>query len=192
VTSAPCWSSFHTSSSNGKPRSRATLLSRMGHIGRSGCPNATCREWILAAGPKTDARVVRVLRTPRDPANIPHDIENRGVATGINQEPNPQISGRFRPPPEVADSARGTLSRWRHGFKSRWDYEQRRRSDHSSSLDAESARGFVPHSSRGRPRHVTNCRGCEIRVVDIPAYRIDLPGSPGLPPAAPTSHATYD
>ncbi len=32
----------------------------------------------------------------------------------------------------------------------------------------------------------------EITVVDIPTYRIDLPGSHGLPPAAATSHATYD
>jgi hypothetical protein len=48
-----------------------------------------------------------------------------------------------------------SLSRWRHGFKSRWDYEQRRRSDALYGLKAESAGPFVPHLSRGRPRHVT-------------------------------------
>jgi len=49
-------------------------------------------------------RVVVVLPTPGDPANIPHDVEDRGVATRIDQEPNPQISGPFWPPPQVADS----------------------------------------------------------------------------------------
>ena len=39
--------------------------------------------------------MVVALRTPGDPANIPHDVENQGVATGIDQQPNPQISGPF-------------------------------------------------------------------------------------------------
>ena len=43
---------------------------------------------------------------PGEPVFIPHDVENRGVATGIDQEPNPQISGTFPPPPQVIDSAR--------------------------------------------------------------------------------------
>ena len=52
--------------------------------------------------------------------------------------------------------ARLNLSRWRHGFEPRWDYEQRPRSDPLSSLNRESARPFVPHSSRGRTRHVAD------------------------------------
>jgi hypothetical protein len=38
-----------------------------------------------------------------DPALIPHDIENRGVATGIDRQLNPQISGPFPPPHQVAN-----------------------------------------------------------------------------------------
>jgi hypothetical protein len=38
-----------------------------------------------------------------DPALIPHDIENRGVATGIDPQLNPQISGPFPPPHQVAN-----------------------------------------------------------------------------------------
>jgi PAS domain-containing protein len=55
--------------------------------------------------------------------NIPHDIENRGVGTGIDQELTPQVSSPPPPPPQVTKSARANLSRWRHGFKSRWDYQ---------------------------------------------------------------------
>ena len=33
--------------------------------------------------------------TAGDPASIPHDVEDRGVATGIKQELNPQVSGLF-------------------------------------------------------------------------------------------------
>jgi hypothetical protein len=44
--------------------------------------------------------------TPGDPVFIPHDVENRGVATGIDQEPDPQISGTLLPPPQITDSAR--------------------------------------------------------------------------------------
>src|SRR6266508_2869524 len=57
-----------------------------------------------------------------DPVNIPHDVENRRVATRFDQELNPQISGPSRVPPQVTESARLNLSRWRHGFESRWDY----------------------------------------------------------------------
>jgi hypothetical protein len=32
---------------------------------------------------------------PGDPVNIPHDIENRGVTTGIDQELNPEVSSLF-------------------------------------------------------------------------------------------------
>jgi hypothetical protein len=45
---------------------------------------------------------------PRDSVSIPHDIENRGVATGIDQELNSQVSGRVRVPPQVTKSARAT------------------------------------------------------------------------------------
>ena len=63
---------------------------------------------------------------PFDPVSIPHDIEKRGVATGIDQERNPQVSGPIPPPPQVTEPARLNLSRWRHGFKSRWDYQGNR------------------------------------------------------------------
>jgi hypothetical protein len=60
---------------------------------------------------------------PGDPVNILHDIEDRGVATGIDQELMPQVSGPIPPAPLVTEPARLNLSRWRHGFKSRWDYK---------------------------------------------------------------------
>ena len=47
--------------------------------------------------------------TPGDPVSIPHDVENRGVATGINQQLNPQVSGPSRVPPQVTES-RGATS----------------------------------------------------------------------------------
>jgi hypothetical protein len=55
--------------------------------------------------------------------NIPHDIENRGVATGIDEELNQQVSDPFPPPPQVRELARLNLSRWRHGFEPRLDYK---------------------------------------------------------------------
>jgi hypothetical protein len=67
------------------------------------------------------------LPRPRDPVSIPHDVENRGVATGIDGELIAQVSSSlFPPPPQVTGSARLNLSRWRHGFKSRWDYAGKR------------------------------------------------------------------
>ena len=95
------------------------------------------------------------LPTRGYPVSIPHDIENRGVATGIDWELNPHVRGLFPPPPQVTELARVNLSRWRHGFKSRWDYKQRPRSEAVSHLNRHSTRSFVPHSSRGRPLHVT-------------------------------------
>ena len=41
---------------------------------------------------------------PGDPVSIPHDIENRGVATGIDQVANPQVSDASLQPPQVAES----------------------------------------------------------------------------------------
>src|SRR6266508_2340570 len=79
-------------------------------------------------------RVIRVLRPrpdekggcsappPSDPVSIPQDIEKRGVTTGTDPEPYPQVNGPFRPPLQVMEPARLNLSRWRHGFKSRWDF----------------------------------------------------------------------
>ncbi len=64
--------------------------------------------------------------TPDHPVSIPHDIENRGVATGNDRGLNPQIRSLFPPPPQVTGSATLNLSRWRHGFKSRWDYQRKR------------------------------------------------------------------
>jgi hypothetical protein len=64
------------------------------------------------------------LTTPGDPENIPHDDEERGATTTSNPEPKPHVSGHVRPEPQVTDSARTTLSRWRHGFEPRWDYRR--------------------------------------------------------------------
>jgi hypothetical protein len=62
------------------------------------------------------------LRAPGDPVAIPHDIENRGEATGIDQQLNPQVSSLV--PPSAAGHGFNVfaLSRWRHGFEPRWDY----------------------------------------------------------------------
>jgi hypothetical protein len=57
------------------------------------------------------------LGHPFDPVSIPHDIENRGVATRIDQERNPPVSGAFQRSPQVTEAARLNLSRWRHGFE---------------------------------------------------------------------------
>ncbi len=80
-------------------------------------------EVIRTFSPKSYGRVVVAPPQPRDPVSIPHDVKNRGVGTGIDQELNPQVSRPLRVPPQVTESARLNLSRWRHGFKSRWDYE---------------------------------------------------------------------
>jgi hypothetical protein len=99
-------------------------------------------------------QVVSPSQRPGDPENIPHDDEERGAATTSNPETETQVSGHVRPELLVTDSARTTLSRWRHGFEPRWDFKERRRSDGPLRLSGESAGPFVPHMSRGRPRHV--------------------------------------
>jgi hypothetical protein len=60
-----------------------------------------------------------------NPESIPHDIENRGVTTGTDVEPESARQGHF------SGSAAGhgigplNLSRWRHGFEPRWDYKRK-------------------------------------------------------------------
>jgi hypothetical protein len=98
---------------------------------------------------------------------------------GLRGEANPQVEGIFKASPQVVEAASRTLSRWRHGFKSRWDYKERRRSDNVSSLNGESARPFVPHSSvlsRGsvRPRRAAAACGpttCS-RLVGPPPHQV--------------------
>jgi hypothetical protein len=70
--------------------------------------------------PKTAAKLVVASANALDPVSIPHDIENRRVATRIDQERNPQVSGAFQRSPQVTGSARLNLSRWRHGFEPHW------------------------------------------------------------------------
>jgi hypothetical protein len=84
------------------------------------------------------------------PVNIPHDIENRGVATGIDQEKTPQLSSPSPPPPQVTESARLNLSRWRHGFEPRWDYKRNRRSErrHRSNESDDCAEVGRPRRTR--------------------------------------------
>jgi len=75
------------------------------------------------------------------------------------------------------------LSRWRHGFEPRWDYKQRCRSEGMFRLSIESAGPFVPHLSRGRPRHVTTEPAeTGVRVVSVADFfvfrrRLALPRS---------------
>jgi len=45
--------------------------------------------------------------------------EIEGVATRIDQQLNPHVSGLFPPPPQVRVLARFNLSRWKHGFEPR-------------------------------------------------------------------------
>jgi hypothetical protein len=44
---------------------------------------------------------------------------------GLRREASPQVEGHLTASLQVAKSAPGTLSRWRHGFEPRWDYERR-------------------------------------------------------------------
>ena len=58
--------------------------------------------------------------------HVPHDLDSV-LADESRVWPrqgasNPQVRMPIRLSPQVAKSAPGTLSRWRHGFKSRWDY----------------------------------------------------------------------
>jgi hypothetical protein len=64
------------------------------------------------------------------------------------REANPQVDDHLMATPQVAESPSGTLSRWRHGFKSRWDY--------SGQGHVQGSRGPVaPHWPRGVHRAVT-------------------------------------
>ena len=100
-------------------------------------------------------KVVTVFSTGLIPYLSRMASETEGVATGNDRKLYPQVSVPFPPLALVTDSARTTLSRWRHGFEPRWDYREKRRSEALSSLSDDSALPFVPHLSRGRPRHVT-------------------------------------
>jgi hypothetical protein len=94
---------------------------------------------------------VVAVRRAGDPVSIPHDIENRGVATGIDQELNPQLSVAFPPRPQVRGMARVNLSRWRHGFKSRWDYQ---RKPPGQGTSPESIRSLNRDSNSGYPANI--------------------------------------
>jgi hypothetical protein len=78
---------------------------------------------------------VRCALSSSSPSDqVPQENENPGVATRNDQELNQLVSGPFRANPQVTQSARGTLSRWRHAFEPRWDYTEERRSEALSSL----------------------------------------------------------
>ena len=133
------------------------------------------------------------LGHPFDPVTIPHDIENRGVATRIDQERNPQVSGAFQRSPQVTGSARLNLSRWRHGFEPRWDYQETRRSGVLSGLASRAARSLVPHSSRSGPHHVTQWRGrcpgqrrrCQVALWLMPKSSLTCPSGQAASHASP-------
>jgi hypothetical protein len=128
-------------------------------------------------------KVVTVFSTGLIPYLSRMTSETEGVATGNDRKLNPQVSVPFPPLALVTDSARTTLSRWRHGFEPRWDYKQRCRSEGMFRLSIESAGPFVPHLSRGRPRHVTTEPAEKgVRVVSVADFfvfrrRLALPRS---------------
>ena len=82
-------------------------------------------------------------------------------------EANPQLDKHLKASPQVAESVPGTLSRWRHGFKSRWDYQEKRRSEVLSGAGRRS----TPFSSRICPaadRHTSQLGrvGTNAQAVD--------------------------
>ncbi len=102
--------------------------------------------------------MVSPSQPPGDPEDIPHDDEERGAATTSNPEPKPQVSGHVRPEPQVTDSARTTLSRWRHGFEPRWDYSRKRAGHGLSAGDARHEPGVsTPTDPANIPRQVRLC-----------------------------------
>jgi len=101
------------------------------------------------------------LGHPFDPVTIPHDIENRGVATRIDQERNPQVSGAFQRSPQVRGSARLNLSRWRHGFEPRWDYQVR---DYVGALSPSP--GDTPGDRSPAEAAIHPHRGVALKLVD--------------------------
>jgi len=124
------------------------------------------------------------LGHPFDPVSIPHDIENRRVATRVNQERNPQVSGDFHRSPQVTESARLNLSRWRHGFEPRWDYQEGRRSGHLSGVGGagpvRSRPAFVPQRTAprhglARPELVAEVVFADLRPVRATAMRRNRP-----------------
>src|SRR5437764_4626727 len=63
-------------------------------------------------------------QAPTHPATIPQRSGNARDLPGTPATLNPKVSARFGMFPQVAELARPTLSRWRHGFKSRSDYQR--------------------------------------------------------------------
>jgi hypothetical protein len=49
-----------------------------------------------------------VFRTPVDPVSIPHDIEKRGVTTGSDRKPNPEVNAPIPLPLQVTRSTGST------------------------------------------------------------------------------------
>jgi len=84
------------------------------------------------------------LHTRGYPVSMPDDIENRGVATGIDRELNPNVIGPIMPPPHLTEPTRLNLSRLRHGFEPRWDYAWSRIGCRGHRTDAKARTGKVP------------------------------------------------
>jgi hypothetical protein len=63
-------------------------------------------EVIRTRSPKLYGRMAVAPPPPGDPVSIPHDVENREVGTGIDQELNPQVSGpsRVRPSSRIGSA----------------------------------------------------------------------------------------
>ena len=71
------------------------------------------------------ARMVTLFSTRLIPYLSRTTSKNEGLRPESTRNGNTRLGGPFRPPPQVRESSRGTLSRWRHGFEPRWDYEHK-------------------------------------------------------------------
>jgi hypothetical protein len=106
------------------------------------------------------------------------------VATGIDRKLIPHVIAPFPCPPQVTDSTRTTLSRWRHGFEPRWDYQDKRRSGALSGCGGPIWLVLVPHFVPRRFSHYQYDRGITLReAARLQSSRRVRPSSaPGCTP----------
>jgi hypothetical protein len=94
---------------------------------------------------------------------------------------NPEVSGPFRVPLQVTESARLNLSRWRHGFEPRWDYE------HKGPGQGTSRKAFgglnrdsTPNISRISRVASSVARSGRVRASRVDALELQPAGTPPL------------
>jgi hypothetical protein len=88
---------------------------------------------------------------PFDPASIPHDIEKRGVATGIDQERNPQVSRPFPPSTAGHEIGPGHSLKVETRVRTPWDYN---RETAGHGISPESIRSLNRDSNAGYPANI--------------------------------------